>query len=117
VIPEVVAMESATEEAEVAIPMTTVTEGTTPESEAAEAPGVVLGAQVDVLPGASTEVVLRLPKIQDAASIRSAPMAEVTSTSRGGLELLADNLVNLESMRHAKQWMKVHCCNHSSRIR
>jgi hypothetical protein len=38
-------------------------------------------------------------------------------TSRGGLELLADVLVdpavvarNLESMRRAEQWMKVHDC-------
>jgi hypothetical protein len=44
-------------------------------------------------------------------------MFEVAATSRGGLELLADDLVdpatvacNLEAMRWAKQWMKVHDC-------
>jgi hypothetical protein len=62
------------------------------------------------------EVVVRSPEIQYAASIRSAPMEEATSTSRGGLELLADDLVdpatvawNLESLCHTEQWMKVHC--------
>jgi hypothetical protein len=50
-------------------------------------------------------------------------MAEATSTSCGGLELLADDLVepvvvarNLESMRRAEQWMKVHCRALSSLI-
>jgi hypothetical protein len=69
-----------------------------------------VGAQVDALPGASTEVVVQSLEIQDAAPIRSAPMAEVTSTSRGGLELLADDLIdpaivarNLESMRRKEQ--------------
>jgi hypothetical protein len=43
-------------------------------------------------------------------------MLEATSTSRGGLELLDDNLVdpavvarNLESMHRAEQWIKVRC--------
>jgi hypothetical protein len=41
-------------------------------------------------------------------------MTEATTSSRGGLELLADNLVNpatvarhMEAMRQAEQWMKV----------
>jgi uncharacterized membrane protein len=41
-------------------------------------------------------------------------MSEAAATSRGGLELLADDLIdpamvarNLESMRWAEQWMKV----------
>jgi hypothetical protein len=52
---------------------------------------------------------MREPEIQDVASICSAPMAEATSMSRGGLELLANNLIdpddvarNLESMRRAE---------------
>jgi hypothetical protein len=53
---------------------------------------------------------MRSPEIQDAAPIRSVPMAEATTTtSHDGLELLADDLValatvahNLESMRHAE---------------
>jgi hypothetical protein len=71
----------------------------------------------DVLPESSLEVVVRSPEIQDAESIRSAPMSETTVTSRGGLELLTDDLVdpvivahNLEAMRRAEQWMKVHYC-------
>jgi hypothetical protein len=43
--------------------------------------------------------------------------------SHDGLELLADDLVdpvivarNLESMRHAEQWIKVHCRTLSSLI-
>jgi hypothetical protein len=82
-----------------------------------------VGAHVDALPGASTKVVVCEPEIQDAAPIRSAPMVEATLTSRGGLELLADDLVdptvvarNLESMHHAEQWMKVRCHILSSHI-
>jgi hypothetical protein len=80
-------------------------------------------ALVDVHPGASTEVVVRELEIQDVTLIRSTPMAEATSNSRGGLELLVDDLVdpvvvarNLESMRRAEQWMKVHCRTLSSLI-
>jgi uncharacterized membrane protein len=68
----------------------------------------------DVLPESSMEVVVRSQEIQDAESIRSAPMSEAAATSRGGLKLLADDLVdpatvarNLEAMRRADQWMKV----------
>jgi hypothetical protein len=68
----------------------------------------------DVLPESSLEVVVRSPEIQDAEPIRLAPMSEDVATSRGGLELLADDLVdpttvarNLEAMRRAEQWMKV----------
>jgi uncharacterized membrane protein len=68
----------------------------------------------DALPEASLDVVVRSPKIQDAEPIHSAPMSEATATSRDGLELLADDLINpatvsrnLESMRRAEQLMKV----------
>jgi hypothetical protein len=117
-IPEAVAMEAATEEVDVAVLVVEVTEGIIPEKEAAVAPEVVVGVRV-----ASTEVVVQSPEIQDATLIRSAPMAEATMTRHGGLELLADDLVdpatvapNLESMRHAEQWMKVRCHTLSSRI-
>jgi hypothetical protein len=57
-------------------------------------------------PGVALEVAIRSPKIQDAEPIRSAPMTEATSGSRGGIELLADDLVepamlaqHLEAMR------------------
>jgi uncharacterized membrane protein len=68
----------------------------------------------DALPEVNLEAVVRSPEIQDAEPIRSAPMSEATTTSRDGLELLADDLIslaavarNLESMRQAEQWMKV----------
>jgi hypothetical protein len=71
----------------------------------------------DVLPGSNLEVVVRSLEIQDAEPIRSAPMSEAAASSRGGLELLADDLVdpltvarNLEAMRRAEQWMKVRDC-------
>jgi hypothetical protein len=57
-IPEAVAMERATEEAKVAVPVTGVTEETTPEPEAAVAPEVIVGPHVDALLGARTEVVV-----------------------------------------------------------
>jgi hypothetical protein len=69
----------------------------------------------DALPETSMDVVVRSPEIQDAEPIRSAPMSEAAPTSRGGLELLLDDLINpamvtrnLEMMRWAEQWMKVH---------
>jgi hypothetical protein len=70
----------------------------------------------DVLPGSTLEVVVRSPEIQDAEPIRSAPMSGATTSSRGGVKLLADDLVDpasvarhLEAMRQAEQWMKVSC--------
>jgi hypothetical protein len=60
------------------------------------------------------KVAIRSPEIQDAEPIRSAPMTEATTSSRGGIELLADDLVepatvakHLEAIRQAEQWMKV----------
>jgi hypothetical protein len=68
----------------------------------------------DAIPESSMDVVVRSLEIQDTEPIRSAPMSEAAATSRGGLELLADDLINpamvarnLESMRRAEQWMKV----------
>jgi hypothetical protein len=40
------------------------------------------------------EVVVRSPEIQDAEPIRSAPMTEAAASGRGGVELLADDLVD-----------------------
>jgi hypothetical protein len=60
------------------------------------------------------EVVVRSPEIQDAEPIRSAPMTEAAASSHGGVELLADDLVDpatvarhLEAVCQAEQWMKV----------
>jgi hypothetical protein len=68
----------------------------------------------DVLPESNLEVVVRSPEIQDAEPIHSAPMSGAATSSRGGIELLADDLVDpmvvsrhLEAMCQAEQWMKV----------
>jgi uncharacterized membrane protein len=107
-IPEAVAVESVKLEAEVAT-------GAATELAEIAAPGVTEEVRGDALPEASLEVVVRLPEIQDAGPIRSVSMSEAAATSRDGLELLADDLINpttvarnLESMRRAEQWMKVH---------
>jgi uncharacterized membrane protein len=66
------------------------------------------------LPEVALEVAIRSPEIQDAEPICSAPMTEAAASSRGGIELLADDLVDpatvakhLEAVRQAEQWMKV----------
>jgi uncharacterized membrane protein len=63
-------------------------------------------------------VVVRSPKIQDAEPIRFALMTEAATSSRGRVELLADDLVDpatvarhLEAVRQAEQWMKVSSLN------
>jgi hypothetical protein len=107
------------------IPEAVPVEGVVPEAEvlagAALEPGVTVapeateGVRDDALLESSMDIVVRSPEIQDAEPIRSAPMSETATTSRDGLELLADDLINptmvarnLESMRRAEQWMKVH---------
>jgi hypothetical protein len=72
------------------------------------------GEAVTTSPEIALEVAIRSPEIQDAEPIRSAPMTEATSSSRGGIELLADDLVepatvakHLEAICRAEQWMKV----------
>jgi hypothetical protein len=65
-------------------------------------------------PEPTLEVVVRSLEIQDVEPIRSALMTEAATSSRGGVELLADDLVDpatvarhLEVVRQAEQWMKV----------
>jgi hypothetical protein len=81
-----------------------------------EAPAMAGGERDDVLSESTLEVVVHSPEIQDAEPIRSAPMSGAVTSSRGGIELLADDLVDptavarhLEAMRQAEQWMKVSC--------
>jgi hypothetical protein len=81
-----------------------------------ETPAVAEGERDDVLPESTLEVVVRSPKIQDAEPIHSAPMSGAATSSRGGIELLANELVDpaavarhLEAMRQAEKWMKVSC--------
>jgi hypothetical protein len=80
-----------------------------------EAPGMAEEVRDDVL-SESSLVVICSPEIQDTEPIRSVPMSEAATSSRGRIDLLADNLVdpaavarNLEAMRRAEQWMKVNC--------
>jgi hypothetical protein len=109
------------------IPAAVPVEGVAPETQGAagEAPGQVEeaveevavtagGEGDDMLPEPALEVVVRSPEIQDVEPIRSVPMTEAAMSSRGGIELLADDLVDpatvaqhLEAVRQAEQWMKV----------
>jgi hypothetical protein len=80
------------------------------EVAAGEAVATTGGEGDDALPEPALEVVVRSPEIQDA----EAPMSEAVTSSRGGLELLADDLVDpatvarhLEAVRQDEQWMKV----------
>jgi hypothetical protein len=107
-IPEAVPVEGAA-------PETVVLEGATTDLEVPVAPEPTEEVHDDLLPEASMDVVVRLPKIQDAEPIRSALMSEGASTSCGGLEHLSDDLIdpatvarNLETMRRTELWMKVH---------
>jgi hypothetical protein len=84
------------------------------EVAAGEATTETGGEGNDALPEPALEVVVYSPEIHDTEPIRSAPMTEAATSSRGGLELLADELVDpatvarhLEAMRQAEQWMKV----------
>jgi hypothetical protein len=72
------------------------------------------GEAATTSPGIALEVAIRYPEIQDTEPIRSAPMTEATPSSHGGIELLADDLVepatvaqHLEAIRRAEQWIKV----------
>jgi hypothetical protein len=84
------------------------------EVAAGEAATMTGGEGDATLPEPALEVVVRSPEIQDAEPIRSAPMTEAATSSRGGIKLLADDLVDLatvarhlEAVRQAEQWMKV----------
>jgi hypothetical protein len=72
------------------------------------------GEEAATLLEPALEVVVRSLEIQDAEPIHSAPMTEAATSSRGDVELLADDLVDpatvarhLEAVRQAEQWMKV----------
>jgi hypothetical protein len=79
-----------------------------------EATATTGGEEGAMLPEPALEVVVRSPEIQNAEPIRSALMTKAATSSRGGIELLADDLVDpatvarhLEAVRQAEQWMKV----------
>jgi hypothetical protein len=88
------------------------------EEVAEEAAAATGGEEATVPPEVALEVAIYSPEIQDAEPIRSAPMTEAATSSRGGVELLADDLVDpatvarhLEAVRQAEQWMKVSSLN------
>jgi hypothetical protein len=109
------------------IPSVVPVEGVTPETQEAagrapepmevavrEAAATAGGEGGDMQPEPALEVVVRSPEIQDAEPICSVPMFGATTSSRGGIELLADDLLDpamvarhLEAVRQAEQWMKV----------
>jgi hypothetical protein len=86
-IPEAVPVEGVVPEAE-------VLEGAASGPEATIAPEATEEVRDDALPESSMDVVVWSPEIQDAEPIRSAPMPEAAATNRGGLELLADDLID-----------------------
>jgi hypothetical protein len=80
---------------------------------AGEAATTTGGGEDDTPPEPALHVVVRSPEIQDAKPIRSAMMTEAATCSRGGIELLADDLVDaatvarhMEAVRQAEQWMR-----------
>jgi hypothetical protein len=84
------------------------------EEVAEEATAATGGQEATVPPEVALEVAVRSPEIQDSEPICSAPMTGTAASSRGGVELLADDLVDpatvarhLEAVRQAEQWMKV----------
>jgi hypothetical protein len=64
------------------------------EVAAGEAATTTGGEGDAALPEPALEVVVRSPEIQDTEPIRSAPMTDAATSSRGGIELLADDLVD-----------------------
>jgi hypothetical protein len=96
------------------VPEAEMTAGAASEPVETAAPGVTEEVHDEALLETSMDVVVRSPEIQDMELIRSTPMSEAAAASRGGLELLANDLINpttvarnLESMRRVEQWMKV----------
>jgi hypothetical protein len=84
------------------------------EVAAGEAAATTGGEEATAQPEPTLKVVVRSLEIQDAEPIRSAPITEAATSSHGGVELLADDLVDpamvarhLEAVRQAEQWMKV----------
>jgi hypothetical protein len=89
------------------IPSAVPVEGVTPETQEAagrapepmevavgEAAATAGGEGGDAQTEPALNVVVRSPEIQDAEPIRSALMSGATTSNRGGIELLADDLVN-----------------------
>jgi hypothetical protein len=98
-IPEAVPVEGVVPEAE-------VNAGSASGSAETATPEITKEVHDDALPETSMDVVVRSPEIQDAEPIRSAPMLEAAAASRGGLELLADDLINPATVAHNLESMR-----------
>jgi aspartate-semialdehyde dehydrogenase len=79
-------------------PRVAMLEGATTEPGVPVAPEPTEEVHDDTLPEASMDVVVRSPEIQDAEPIRSASMSEAAPTSRGRLENLSDDLIDLATV-------------------
>jgi hypothetical protein len=66
-----------------------------------EAPAIAEGERDNVLPESTQEVVVRSSEIQDAEPICLAPMSGAATSSYGGIEMLADDLVDPAAVRRA----------------
>jgi hypothetical protein len=71
---------------------------------AGEAAATTGRGEVTAEPGPTLEVVVRSTEIQDAEPIRSAPMTEAATSSRGGVEFFADDLVDPATV--ARHWRR-----------
>jgi hypothetical protein len=79
------------------------------EVAAGEAAAMTGGEEATAQPEPALQVVVRSPEIQGAEPIRFALMTEAATSSHGGVELLADDLVDpamvarhLEAVRQAE---------------
>jgi hypothetical protein len=109
------AMETVAKETQPVEPVVETMEGIAPRLGTAVAPWLKMEMRVNPLLGASTDVVVREPIIEEVKPIRSAPMPEASSR-RGGLELLDNDFIDpavvarrMDSWRSIEQWIKVHC--------
>jgi hypothetical protein len=76
------------------VPEADVLEGAATGPEVPIVPETTEEVHDNALPESSMDIVVRSLEIQDAKPIRSVPMSEAAATSRGGLELLEDDLVD-----------------------
>jgi hypothetical protein len=101
------------------IPSAVPVENVTPETQGAagrapepmevavgEAAATAGGEGDDALPEPTLEVVIHSPEIQDVEPICSAPMSKAATSSRGGIELLADDLVDLATVAQHMEAMR-----------
>jgi hypothetical protein len=111
---EAVAMETTVVEAVATEPVAKEVIATTPGPGTTIASKPSVEERVDPHSEAGTEVVVREAMIKDVAPFHSTPMTEIGSSSRGGLELLDDDLIDptfvalsMESWHRTENWIKV----------